>query len=152
MRVEIVTATEAHASALADNLRQADADEITAAGFDPRGAVMASWRRSWICRAALVDGRVAALWGVTGELLSGVGCPWLLTTAVCERVHPLRFARVYRDEALSMLALFQILENFVDVRYNAAVRMLQIAGFHLDEAKPYGLHGAPFRRFWMIVA
>jgi len=149
--IEIVPATVHHARLLLRGLRDADKAEIMAAGFRPGTAVMSSWRRSVMCNAALVDGEVAALWGVVGVLLGRVGAPWLLTTSACERVSPIRFARIYRGETLAMSRLFPILENFVDVRYHSAVRMLLLAGFRLDEPKPYGLHGALFRRFEMRV-
>src|ERR1700734_3016539 len=149
MSIEIVPATEAHARELLTRLLAADRAEITAAGIRPGRAVLSSWRRAVVRKTALVDGDVAAVWGVTGVLLGSVGNPWLLTGAACERVSALRFARIYRDEAREMLSVFPRLENFVDATYVGAVRMLTLAGFALDDPAPYGLHGAMFRRFEM---
>lgn len=149
MSVEIVPATEAHARELAGRLRAADRAEIMAAGIRPGRTVLSSWRHAVVRKAALVDGDVAALWGVTGMVLGGVGTPWLLTAPPCEMVSALTFARIYRAEAVSMLGLFGLLENYVDSTYYGAVRMLVIAGFKLDDPAPFGRFGALFRRFEM---
>jgi hypothetical protein len=149
MNLELITATEAHARELIRSLRVADRAEIVAAGSRPGQAVLASWRDAVIRRAALVDGEVAAIWGVSGSLLGGVGVPWLLTGSPCERVLPLQFARIYRAEVVSMLGLFTRLENFVDATYIGAIRMLILAGFRLDDPAPYGPRGALFCRFEM---
>lgn len=149
MNLELLPATEAHARELIRSLRDADRAEIVSAGSRPGRAVLVSWRDAVIRRAALVDGEVAALWGVGGSLLGGVGVPWFLTGAAFERIPPLRFARIYRAEVVSMLGLFMRLENFVDATYIGAIRMLILAGFRLDDPKPYGPRGAMFCRFEM---
>lgn len=151
MTLDIVPATEAHARELIRRLRPRDRGEILAAGLRPGVGVMVSWRGAVVRKAALVDGEVAALWGVSGVLLGPVGMPWLLTGTPCEKVSPLRFARIYRAEAHEMLRLFFRLENFVDASYTAAVRTLALAGFWLDDPAPYGRRGALFRRFEMRV-
>lgn len=151
MNIEITPATEAHARELIRRLRAADRAEIMSGGLRPGRAVLASLRSSVWSRAALVDGEVAAIWGVGGSLLGGLGRPWLLTGTACERVSPLRFARIYRGQVVSMLTTFARLENFVDTEYTGAVRMLRLAGFSIDDPEPIGKNGALFRRFGMRV-
>lgn len=147
--IEVIPATESHARALIRTLRAPDRAEIMAAGLRPGRAVMDSLRGSVWSKAALIDGDVAALWGVGGSLLGGVGRPWFLTGAAFERVPALRFVRIYRAQVVSMLETFATLENFVDAAYTSAVRMLILAGFRLDDPSPYGPRGALFRRFEM---
>ena len=149
MSVQIIPATEAHAEALSRTLRDADAREIVAMGAVPADTVMAAWRGSLIANAALVDGDVAAIWGVFPTDEPDMGQPWLLTAPAIENLSALCFARFYREEAKSMLKLRPRLENFVDVSYDAAVRMIALAGFRLDDPKPYGPLGSLFRRFEM---
>lgn len=48
-----------------------------------------------------------------------------------------------------MLRMFSKLENWVDDEYKSAIRLLEITGFHIDEPKPTGAHGALFRHFHM---
>jgi hypothetical protein len=102
-----------------------------------------------VARTGLVNGRVGAMWGVVGMALGQLGQPWLLTGPACRLISPLLFARIYRQEALAMLDFFPRLENYVDASYGAAVRMLRLAGFWVDEPMPYGAKGALFRRFGM---
>lgn len=149
-RVAIVPATADHAWILGRGLRAADVREVGCLGQMPHAAVFWSYRRALIRKTALVDGEVAAMWGVVGAPLGMVGTPWLLTGPASERVSALTFARIYQAEALGMLRLFPKLENYVDASYTGAVRLLKLAGFTLDEPKPYGLTQSPFRRFEMV--
>lgn len=149
--IEIVPATKAHGRALLSTLREGDREEVMAAGLRPGRAVMISLRDSLWSNAAMVDGEVAALWGVGGTLLSGIGRPWLLTGTACNQVSPLKFARVYRSEVGRMLASFFRLENYVDSKYTGAVRMLRLAGFTINDPEPFGQRGALFHRFELVV-
>lgn len=148
MTFEIVRAVACHAEALGRNLRDGDALEGERLGIGALDGTRESFWLSSVARTALIDGRVAAMWGVVPA--DGYGRPWLLTAPPCLAVSPLRFARVYSEEAREMLHRFRKLENYVDAGYTGAVRLLQIAGFTLDEAKPYGMMGALFRRFEMV--
>ena len=102
-----------------------------------------------LCNAALVNNEVAALWGLCSTNNPGTGCPWLLTAPPVERLPVICFARAYRSEAKAMLEYFPRLENFVDVSYDAACRMIALAGFQLHDPQPYGPLGSLFRRFEM---
>ena len=144
--IEIVPATAAHARALGCGLRPADRREIVICGLDPERTVTLSFEHSVLRRTALVGGRVAAMWGVTGTPLGIVGCPWLLTGLPALEVSPIRFARLYKAQVADMLRLFPLLENYVDASYAGAIRMLELAGFRLDDPAPY-VAGSSFRRF-----
>ncbi len=148
--ITLLPATLAHVRELQKTLRQADRLEGMRIGIDPVSGVYWSYRCAILRRTALVDGEVAAMWGVGGEMLGSVGRPYLLTSAACERVHPIRFARIYFDEAREMLRMFPRLENWVDSRYSGAVRLLRLAGFTLDDPVPVGRSGEMFRRFEMV--
>lgn len=142
-------ATEDDACAIAGNLRRADRLEGLRLGAPPEALVMSSWRRAVIRRVGLWNGEIACMWGVCGEILSGKGVPWLVTTKILERAPVSVFLRHYRNETRDMLRLFQFLENHVDVRYTSAVRMLRLAGFQVDEPQPIGRRGSLLARFWM---
>jgi hypothetical protein len=148
--VRIVQSTPDHAEALGRTMRARDALEVTRLGFEPHAVAYFGWRVSDFTRTALVDGQVAAIWGVVGN--ESVGVPWLLTAPPCEAVSALTFVRIYRAQAAEMLQLFPKLENYVDASYIAAVRLVELAGFTLDEAKPYGEMQSPFHRFEMVAA
>ena len=135
--------------ALAARLRPGDRAEIEAVRREPRRVLRASFRASLTPpKVAVVDGEIAAMWGLGGDLLSDHGAPWLMTGTVCDRV-PVTFMKVARAELALMLAVKPRLENYVDATYAKAVRLLEALGFHIDAPEPVGPKRAPFRRFWI---
>lgn len=136
------------AEQLAANLRRADLEEIVAAsGGDPLEIIQDSVAMTPRCRAFLVDGELACLFGMAPiGLLGETGAPWLLGTPVIER-HPsalIRFAFPYLAE---MLADRPHLVNYVDARNAKSIRWLKRLGFTFHPAAPYGAAGLPFHRF-----
>lgn len=145
--MSIIPATAEHAEVLGRTLRAADALEGALLGIEALQGVRDSFALSSVAWTALLGRHVAAMWGVVP--MGDIGKPWLLTAPACRAVSSLQFARIYSEEVRQMLRLFPRLENYVDAGYTGAVRLLQIAGFTLDEAKPFGPLGASFRRFEM---
>lgn len=135
--------------ALARRLRVGDRAEIEAVGKEPRRVLRMSFRASLMRpQVALVDGEIAAMWGLGGNILSDTGAPWLMTGIAAERV-PVSFLRIARRELAAMLAIKPRLENFVAAEYGRAVRLLEVLGFSIEAAEPVGPKRAPFRRFWI---
>jgi hypothetical protein len=132
---------------LAANLRVEDYDEVRAAGARLPEALRTTFRHAVTRHTVLVDGEIAAMFGLGGQLLSDVGHPWLVTAPPIERV---RFAFVREGRAIvaDMMARRRLLENHVLASYTRACRFLAVLGFTLDAPAPFG-HGALFRRFWM---
>lgn len=131
---------------LAENLRKEDAHEVNCLGEKPYKAIWRSYRKSFIRKTAFIDGKIAAMWGMTGTLISNVGHPWLLTADIVEE-YPLSFVKVYKKEVTKMLKIVPLLENIVDASYDKSVKMLKLAGFSIGEPIPVGKNGALFRRF-----
>lgn len=127
-RYVIVDLAPAHIHVVARNLRDGDRAEVEATGLTPQRALWQSYRASHIRRAALVDGKVAAVWGCSGPLMAAVGHPWLMTTAAIEAI-PVSFVREARSEVAAMLAVHPRLINFVAARYTRALRFLEALGF-----------------------
>ena len=100
-------------------------------------------------KVALVGGEVAAMWGLSGEVLSETGEPWLMTSTVCDRVPAISFMRIAAAELELMLAVKPRLENYVAADYPKAIRLLEGLGFHIEAPEPVGPKRAPFRRFWI---
>lgn len=145
---QIVPSEISHVHWLAARLRSEDRREIECAGINPRVAIRDSFRNGVMRSTALVDGEIAAMWGLGGTLLSNVGQPWLLTTPVIERV-PVTMVKVGREQVAAMLERRSRLENYVAAEYTRACRFLEVLGFTLDEPQVLGSKGAMFRRFWM---
>lgn len=145
--IKIVDTTPAHVRTLAQTLRPQDRHEIEVYGFPTNKALWRSFKGSILRRTALIDGEVAAIWGVGGVPLSNEGQPFLMTSDAVDRISPLRFVRIYQNEVLKMLQLFPRLVNYVDAAYDKAVRLLDIVGFRIGDPEPIGPNGALFRKF-----
>lgn len=133
---------------LAADLRAGDAAEITGLDLDPVAVIRGSYRSAIWRRTAVVDGRIAAMWGLGGALLDDEGAPWLLTTPAAERV-PVTFVRLARANVAEMLRDRRRLSNVVASSYRQACRLLEVLGFTLDAPRPMGPRGLLYQRFWM---
>lgn len=131
--IEIVPSTIHHAWELINTLREEDKEEIRAAGGIPNKAVFDAYEKSILRKTLLIDNKVSAMWGVYGSFLGLTGIPYFLTGTEINKLHPIRFARIYKDEVQEMKKIFPVLENYVDARYKGAIRMLKIAGFTVSE-------------------
>lgn len=101
-------------------------------GFTPLKALWNSYRNSLICRTAFIEGRIAAIWGLSGTIFGNIGQPWLILTPETQE-YPMRVAFRYRKELKNMLQMFNILEEFVPVENNSSIRMLELMGFKVDK-------------------
>lgn len=147
--IMITEATPRHVRLLGHRLRLADAREMTCLGLIPHRVLWHSYRLALLRKTALVDGDVAAMWGVAGSPLGLVGRPWLLTAPEAELVSSHAFVRIYRREVRQMLDLFPVLVGQVDATYREAVRLLDLSGFTVGPTTPFGPHGAMFRTYRM---
>lgn len=148
MRCEIRDSVVEDVYLLADRLRPEDEAEITGLGLSPRAALRASYRHAILRKTALVDGEIAAMWGLGGVMLSDAGTPWLMTTILVERV-PITFLKVGKAELAQMFEHRRFLSNYVLASYKRACRFLEVLGFVLDPPIPLGPRSLPFRRFWL---
>jgi hypothetical protein len=79
-------------------------------------------------------------------MASGVGSPWMLGTDTLDGLARTlaRVARRYFDE---VARVYPVLENHVDVRHTASIKLLEWLGCSFDEPRPYGVARLPFMRF-----
>ncbi len=145
--IEIVPTTAAHVRALSATMREMDRREVQTFGWSAEKSLWRSFKRSVQVKTCLIDGAVAAIWGVGGEYMGEVGAPWLLTNENVYKVSALKFTRIYQIELKSMQQLFPTLSNYVLSDYSEAVRMLEIVGFELGEPELIGKE--MFRKFTM---
>ncbi len=150
--MEIVPATLEHVHALGHNMNAEDVEELKALGMKPHRALWRSWKMSMVRKALIVDGEVAAIWGVVGGILGVSGSVWLLTGPKIRQMSPIRVARIYRNEVKELLDTYQVIENLVDSRYIGAIRLLKIAGFSFDDPVPLGKFQSSFIRFYKKAA
>lgn len=142
----ILPANISHVYALAPVMRADDALEATGLGGEPKRMLRQSFRHSLIAKSAFVDGDVACMWGMTADILSDIGSPWLVTSAAVERL-PLAFLHEARREVEAMLCMKRRLENIVAAAYTRAVRFLRLLGFTIGDIIEVGPAKTPFHRF-----
>ena len=148
MNITVIPSNIEHVKELEYDIREADKKEAEALGMSANKALFYSYKHALIRRTVLVDGRVAAMFGVCGSPLGVVGQIYLITGNVCDTVNPIRFAKVYMKELKALKSLFPVLENYVHSDHLGAVGMLKLAGFELSE--PIDINGAKFQRFSMV--
>jgi hypothetical protein len=144
MRIEIVDAKPVHVGLIARRLRPEDCVEIVALHGEPRKAIRRVFRGSPYRRAALVDGEIAALWGLYGTLLSTEAYVWLASTPDLSRVSAVKVVRTARKELAEMLQSREVLRGHVAADYTRARRFLELAGFREGETRPLGRWGEMF--------
>ncbi len=147
-KVEIVPARASHVWTIARRMRQADRDEIAAiSGRSPYAALKRSYEQSSVAYTALFDGRPEVMWGAGDlNLLTGLGCVWLLATDAVEgdQMAFLRKSVRLRDQ---LLQRYSVLRNVVDVRNMASIRWLRWLGATFSE--PFEVRGNAFVMFEM---
>lgn len=154
--LRIVQPTSAHVEQLAVTMRAADRLEVEALGFEsPRQALIASLEASTLCATALINGEVAALFGVAempgSHFVGRAAEAWLLTGAVVDR-HPMTFWRASKVALPALITVFPRLINRVDARHLSALSYLRRLGAHVLPAVPHGVRGEPFHPVVLGVA
>lgn len=129
---------------MARTMRAMDAAEITSWGLCVRHTLHFLWRDSPVRRAALVDGEVAAVWGVQSALLGDDGQPWLFTAPAIEKAK-LAFLRETRREINDLLGQYRRLRCYVLASYSESVRFFEAMGFAIGSPEPVGKDGVPYR-------
>jgi len=149
VKVEIVPACFEHIAPIAENMREADRQEVWAASrATPKEALEYSFKKSSFRFTGFVDGVPEVMFGVGDvNILGGIGAPWLLGTdgAIKNGFLFLCQSCKWRDE---IRARYAILSNFVDSRNKISVRWLKWLGFELKE--PVEINGVEFYRFEMM--
>jgi hypothetical protein len=145
---EVIECLPKHLTEMGAFLRAEDVAEVEAMGMSPRKALWTSYRASHFRRSYVVGGKIAAIGGCGGSLLSPIGSPWLLTTPLVE-ADPVSFAREARRQVRGLLEIHPTLRNYVDARYSKAIGFLELIGFTVggDERQ---INGHTFVKYEMV--
>ena len=123
-------ATFEDVSYLADNLRQADLDEIEALGVthSTHETIATALIISDECLVAVQDDKPIAIFGVATSSDGDTGIPWLLATEELESV-PLEVVKKSKAWVEEKAEQYGDLVNFVSVENRKAIRWLNSLGF-----------------------
>lgn len=149
-RFRAEAATMEHAAELALTMRAADVEELDDVGRQPYEALAISLAGSRDAYAALVDGKVACIFGVYPRShISDEAFPWLLASDLIIR-HGNTLHRLTMPWMAKVCSDFRWLHNYVSPRNVVAVRWLKRLGFVVsEELTPFGPKGALMRHFEM---
>jgi hypothetical protein len=143
---QIVEPKPVHAGMLALRMRPEDRAELINFGFcDVRRTLRRLMLLSTYCRSALIDGEMAAMWGVSGSFMGYSGKAWLFTGQSVEKL-PLAFFREARREVNEMLVGRSELVSQVLFSYERSIRFFRMLGFEIENPLPIGVDGAYYCR------
>lgn len=119
---------------LSGRLREADAQELLAAGnTSVEGALAYSFSSSTHRRTIELDGVPVGMFGLMPETILGdIANVWLLGTPELAQIKK-TFVRQSRRVIAEFLLHYPVLWNVVDVRYVSAIRWLESCGAVFDE-------------------
>ena len=142
-RVQIVEGKMHHCGQILRRLRVEHASAFAMVGLNAHRELRNTAAQSAYRRAAFLDGKLAALWGVTGSSLCPWGYVWLCLTneAAAHPIIVLRGALQQIDEIMKMKTELTTTVLHGD---EAALRLCAFLGFHCAHE---GLGSAAFSRW-----
>lgn len=135
--IDVIEAKAWHVGAVIHRLRPAHQAALTARGIDPHRALRAIYEQSTLRRTGLIDGRVVAIGGITGSLVSSMGFVWLALTADASR-HTVALIRECRRQLDAAMATRIEIATTVLPEDDAARRFAAYLGFHLGHGEGEG--------------
>lgn len=142
-KITIRSALPGDEKAMLANMRRKDIEECKAFGMSPGRAIKDSLSNSLYAKSVWLDDDIIAMIGLSGNVVSDLGCPWMLTGYGIEKV-PVSFARVAIHELDEMNKIKRVLSNAVWAEYKEAVKFMSIVGFSVFSPRPMGKNGAMF--------
>ncbi|HXK17478.1 MAG TPA: hypothetical protein VNG33_06740 [Polyangiaceae bacterium] len=130
--IVVMDAVASDVAALAERMRATDAEAATARGINPRRLLWLNFRFSLFRHTAFVDDEIAAMWGVRGPAMGGVGEPWLVGTQLMDR-YPMTAVRMSLDELAAMRAIWPTLRGLVVLNDRRACRFAEFLGAAISQ-------------------
>jgi hypothetical protein len=138
VNLEIREGSSRYAGQMIRHLRTEHQVAFAAVGLNAHRELRSTMAESAYRRAAFLDGRLAALWGVTGSELSPFGFAWLTLTDEAAR-HPFLVLRQAKRQLDEIMLTKVELATTVLQNDHAALRLCAWLGFHAGHQGP----GAP---------
>lgn len=137
--------------AIAPHMRREDIEEVISFGQSPTTALTYSWENSDDCAVVTIDGVIACALGVMRSgILGNSGMPWFLTTDVLNSFSAQKELLKHSPQVVSVfMNSYDKLHNYVDARYEKAIRWLKWLGFEVGPEIYNPLTGGTLRRFVM---
>ena len=130
----IVPAQKWHCNMLAPVMRPAEVREMMLAGQTPMEGLLFSLGWSLVAKSVFVDGEIAMMFGLAGEMAQDDGVAWCLTSDHIRKV-PFSFAREARRELGKWLEIKKKVYAYVGKEYDCAQRFWRLMGFSVDNSQ-----------------
>jgi len=150
VEVEFIKPTYELVEAIANDMRQADADEVWASNHHtPLEALLISWKLSHRSVIVVVDNEPCVMIGlVIRDILSGMGVPWMLGTNAALK-HKRHFIKQVPGIIEQMLDICPKLVNYVHGKNEVSIDWLKRIGFTVDEPMRCGPDMELFHKFYL---
>ncbi len=142
-----ITITETcpfHLREMAETMQSESAERAMRFGTTPLKALWSNYRRSIICKSLFINGKLAAIFGISGIVFSEVGTPWICMTPETEQ-YPMRVAFRFKKELEQMSKMFPVLEDYLDENNEKGIRFMQLMGFNVSK-NTIEVNGMKFRK------
>lgn len=134
MTIEITTidTIASHLGEMAKSMQKQTSDIARKMGCDPKKLLWQSYRRSFLCKSVFINGKIAAIFGISGVLYGETGQPWLIMSDEVND-YPFKVAFIYKKELEKFQDMFPVLEDYVDESNEKAIRMLELMKFNVSK-------------------
>lgn len=121
--VQVIEARRFHCGLASRSLREDHRRAVAAMGLDAHREITMRFFESSYRRAIYLDGAFAALWGVTGSILSDEGQVWLIVADIASK-HPMK---VVRSARAGLEEVMQIKNKLTTIIFDADAASLRFA-------------------------
>ena len=135
--IEIVPAEIGHIVQISERLRQRERRAYDQLPDAPR-ILTRALAASFIANAALVDGEVAVVWGLSASLLSNSAELWMIGTDLIEQ-HRIAFLRRSLAAIDEFAPYFRNLHGWVAADFAKSIRWLEWLGFEVGREAENGI-------------
>ena len=135
--------------AMHKNLRESDVLEVLAShNHTPEEALHSCIKDGGFSYTIEVTGQPVGIFGINPDTILGNRATiWFLATDGIDKIRR-RFLMNSGKFIKIFLEHYSYLYNWVDSRNESSVEWLKFCGAKVEEAKPYGVEGKPFRYFY----
>ena len=134
LNYQIVPASIRHVRPMCRQMRAAAVIATQAFDVDPRAALHRAFVASNYCRTALIDGKVAAMWGIVAPVLSDRATVWLVLAESTGRF-PLAIVREAHNELQKAMESYSYIAMTVVPDDEASVRFARFLGFQATDGE-----------------
>jgi hypothetical protein len=128
---EIIPAKRYHCGQMARIMRDAHKEEYLRMGFNIHRRLCDCFDMSLYCKAWIIDGKLAALGGIEGPIISDIGYVWLVMTQEATK-YPIAMIKTIKKYLAEIMLVKKELAITVMETDQAALRLAVYLGFHVD--------------------